>query len=141
MPIDETTITKPPFNAINGEELRYKILKDLDTKLAEYDEFRQHLAYSKFMYLAEVNIAIDAYPVDHTIKMSALTQGQSTDYKPDPGAEPKRFNFKWGTKEPVTRPDKLRAETGLPIPKTTPTADGQMVDKLVEHKTPDIKPG
>lgn len=136
---ESATIIKPQFNAINGEELRYLILKELDEKLSGWDELRSHLTYSKFMYLVDVQIAIDAYPQAQTIKVGTMVQGQSKDYIPEPGAEPKRSFFSFGSKTAITKPDALRAEAGIPIPKTTPTPDGQIVDKLVEQITPTIE--
>ena len=134
MPIEDLTHqSKPQFNAINGEELRYLILRELDKKLGDYDEFRSHLAYSKFMYLVEVQVAVDAYPQSKEVKATVLAQGQSPDYKPAPNAEPRKFSMKWGSDKPVTKPDELRKEANLPVPKTTPTPDGQIVDKLVEQ--------
>lgn len=131
---DLTHQSKPQFNAINGEELRYLILRELDKKLGDYDEFRSHLAYSKFMYLVEVKVAVDAYPQSKTVEATVLAEGKSADYKPAPGAEPRRFAMSWGSKTPVTKPDELRKEANLPVPKTTPTPDGQIVDKLVEQQ-------
>lgn len=137
MPVEQPEYTtRPQYNALNGEELRYLILKELDKKLGDYDEFRPHLTYNKFMYLVDVQVAVDAYPMSQTTKASAMAQGKSDGYVPDEGAKPKRFNFSFGTKEPVTKPDQVRAEAGIPVPKTTPTADGQIVDKLIEQKTP-----
>jgi hypothetical protein len=135
MPIEDLTHqSKPQFNAINGEELRYLILRELDKKLQDYDEFRPHLAYSKFMYLVEVQVAIDAYPQSKTVNATVMAEGKSADYKPAPGAEPRKFSMSWGSKTPVIKPDELRREANLPVPKTTPTPDGQIVDKLVEQQ-------
>jgi hypothetical protein len=133
---DLTHAAKPQFNAINGEELRYLVLRELDKKLQDYDEFKAHLAYSKFMYLVEVKVAVDAYPQSKTIDATIMAEGKSADYKPDPGAQPRKFSMSWGSKTPVTKPDELRKEAGIPIPKTTPTTDGQIVDKLVEQTIP-----
>lgn len=135
---ESATIIKPQFNAINGEELRYMILRELDEKLSAWDELRSHITYSKFMYLVDVQIAIDAYPNASTTKVGTMIQNQSKDYIPELGAEPKRSFFSFGTKSVITKPDQLRNEAGLPIPKTTSTPDGQIVDKLVDQTTPPI---
>jgi hypothetical protein len=137
MPIEDLTHSaKPQFNAINGEELRYLILRELDNKLKDYDEFKAHLAYSKFMYLVEVQVAVDAYPQSKTVSATVLAEGKSPGYEPAAGAAPRKFSMSWGSKTPVTKPDELRKEAGIPVPKTTPTADGQIVDKLVEQVAP-----
>lgn len=124
--------SKPQFNAINGEELKKVILRELDRKLSAYDEFRQHLTYSKFMYLVNLEVAIDAYPLTKTLKVGAMAEGKSEGYSPDPGAKPRRWTVSWGTDKAVTKPDQLRQEAGLDVPKTTVLDDGQIVDKPIK---------